>query len=534
MAAVNSRTFSRILPESTGDRIGFIHTWDIEYKDKTGSFSVGDTVVDSISGLEGEVIRDTIDNTTSTSGVLSVRLLPGFESSTNTVDATLNVSASPQATVVTGYCVYVGRSVLVGGNNPTYGQSVDVQGQAFVRFAEGAPQFDGFGKMKVSQETTLGEYDFHYSSEADHFDDEIVGTGSISFASDASGILLSTGTPSGDKIIRTSNNYYTYQVGRSQLIEIACTVGDAGKTNVDRVWGYGDADNGIYFELSGTTFNALIRSSSSGSVIPTRIAQTAWSEDRLDGSANSKNVSGALLDLTKVNIFWMDFQLNGTIRFGVSINGDRVVCHIQHNTNSDALPFMRVGRLPLCIAQENTGTAGSTSELRVWSAAVKSEGAYEPKEHHFSGSRVSQTVTAANTALVTFRSKQTYRSLDNRVSAYGETIHIYSTTEPILVELVKNPTLGGSPTWAGDPGVGSSVEFDMAATTATGGTAIMSVIVAAGDSHDFDLTHTFSHDGEVMQRKADITLYDYYTIRATLLTGSTTDISTTADWHEVD
>lgn len=532
--AVNERTFSRILPESTGDRIGFLHTWDIEYKDKTGTFTVGDTVIDSLSGLQGIILKDTIDNNLNTSGVVSVKLLPNFESAISTVNSALMVNTVTKATTVVGYSMYIGRGSVVGFNNPSFGQFVDAHGQAYVRFQEGSPQFDGFGKLKISTETTLGEYDFHYDSEDEHFHDFITGSASLTFEAASSGLLLSCGTVSGDNITRMSNTYYTYQVGRSQLIEIAATLGDSGKPNVNRIWGYGDDANGVFFLLEGSTLNAYIRNSSSGSVIETKIPQSAWTEDRLDGSGNAKNVSGATLDLQDVNIFWLDFQLNGTIRFGVSINGDRIVCHIQHNTNVDALPFMRIGKLPLLLGQENTGTAGSTSEFRVWSVVVKTEGVYEPKEHHYSGSVSNSTCTTADTCVMSVRSKQTYKTLDNRVIAHATKVSIFSTTEPVLVQLVKNATLTGTPTWANSVSDDSSVEYDTGATLATGGTVLACVIVPVGLPAKLDLTEVFSFDGEAIERRALITLFDTYSFRVTRLSGTTTDVTLALDWHEID
>lgn len=531
--AVNERTFSRILPESTGDRIGFLHTWDIEYKDKTGSFTVGDTVVDGTSGLQGIILKDTVDNTNSTSGVVSVKLLSGFEDSVNSVGAALNVSASPQATVVAGYCVYIGRNTLVGYNNPHYGQFIDIEGQGYVRFAEGSPQFDAFGKMQVSQATTIGEHIFEYDIHAERFTDIVTGGGSLAHQPDHAGLLLSCGTTTGDKIYRISNRYHKYQAGKSQLIEITAAVGDTGKANVSRVWGYGDATDGTFFLLEGTTLNTMVRNSTSGSLVTTKITQTNWNGDTLDGSGDAGNLSGHLLDVSKDNIYWIDFHWSGAgrIRFGVVIDGKRIICHSVNNANANNLPYMRTGSLPLCIEQENTGTAASTSEFRVWCMVVKTEGKYEPPLKYFSGN-VSKSGVTTKAAMVTFRSAQTFKGKDNRIIAYGEDLEIHSSADVLLVELIRNATLGGSPSF-GAANADSTVEMDTTGTTVTGGTVIHSALVSSGDFNTMDLSHVFNVDGEAMSRKATITdTPDIYTIAVTAVTATSTAVTLIANWSE--
>lgn len=532
--AVNERSFIRIVPESTGDRIGFYHTWDIEYTGKTGAFNIGDIVIGSSSGTQALVINDKVDNDLSTSGVVSTILLEGFESGVHTTGETLDVLGVPQATVSTAYCIYVNTSTLVGGNNPNYKQSIDSIGQAYVRFAEGAPQFDAFGKLQVSSATTIGEHVLTYDLHSEDFTDTLVGGGALTHQPNHSGALFSCGTLSGDQVERITNKYYKYQSGKSQLIEITCAVGDTGKADVTRTWGYGDSDDGVFFLLEGTTFNAYIRNSSSGSVTEIKIPQNLWSRDRMDGSHNSRNLSGHNLDVSKDNIYWIDLQWLGAglVRFGLVIEGRRIVCHEEYHANLNNLPYIRTGSLPLYAEQINTGIPASGSEFRVWCMVVKTEGSYEPPLKHFSGNITGLTVTTS-ACISSFRSKQTFKTLDNRIIAYADEIKLFTSTEPVLIEVIKNGTLGGTPTWGNDPSSDSSVEFDTGATTVTDGTVIESTIVGTGTPAPVKLNHIFSPDGEGMSRKADITADpDIYSIKVTRLSGTTTDVTMTTNWNE--
>jgi hypothetical protein len=102
-------------------------------------------------------------------------------------------------------------------------------------------------------------------------------------------------------------------------------IGDTGKANVVRRWGYFDEENGLFWELDGTTLYAVQRSSTTGSVVDTRVAQANWNRDSLDGTIRYD------LDVTKTNLYWMDFQWLGVgiVRFGVYENdGTKTTCHV--------------------------------------------------------------------------------------------------------------------------------------------------------------------------------------------------------------
>jgi hypothetical protein len=48
----------------------------------------------------------------------------------------------------------------MGYDNPEYGLDVDITGSANVRFSEGLPQLDAWGKLRVSGATHIGDYVF--------------------------------------------------------------------------------------------------------------------------------------------------------------------------------------------------------------------------------------------------------------------------------------------------------------------------------------------------------------------------------------
>ena len=166
-------------------------------------------------------------------------------------------------------------------------------------------------------------------------------------------IKYSAGTASGDRAYRTTNQYHPYKPATSNLIYTSVACGDAGKTNVVREWGYFDDLNGFGFRLSGTTLQVFIRSDVTGSVVDTVVNQANWNDNILDNNTASDFV----LDVTKLNVYWMDFEWmgTGTVRLGVlTPDGRRITCHTFENTNNVTLPFMRTATLPLRWGIKNT------------------------------------------------------------------------------------------------------------------------------------------------------------------------------------
>lgn len=528
----------RVPPDGAGKRIKHSVDLQIPYENLTGVIEVGDTLLCSISQVTGKVTSVKAE-TASSGWVFIVPTTTALETTFGENIVVNSVIVAKVSATQVAIPLFIPTATLVGGNNPDNLQYIDDEGAAYTRFAEGSPQFDAFGKLRSSSETVLGEHIMQYNTHPHMFTDVTNGTASITHEPLHSGVLLSTGVDAGDKAERVSNRYHRYQAGTSQLLEITCACGDTGKTGVVRTWGYGDDDDGVFFRLNETQLEVVIRSSITGSMVERTIPQSEWNGDTLDGQGAPLNISGHSLDVSKDNIYWIDFQWLGAgrVRYGVFIDGVRIVCHEEFNSNRYSRPYMRTGSLPIYYDQENIGAAGSGSEFRIWCSVVKTEGVYRPPSNHNAGYVLGKTVDADNTAIISFRSKQTFYGVNNRINAYGSTARILSADAPVLIELVRDGTLGGSPSWAFDPGAESSVEADVDATTVTGGHVIDATIVPAGVLTELDMSKYFTYDGVSMQRHADVTKYDTYSFRASLIPNggspvTPTSVSMTVTWTE--
>ena len=235
-------------------------------------------------------------------------------------------------------------------------------------------QYDAFGRLRVSSPLTLFDSSHRYRDN-NLWTQLVVGTGStVGFVTTQGLVHLGIGTTAGCSIARETTKVFSYQPGKS--LEVMNTfVMNPQKTNLRQRVGYFGADNGIYFELDGTTINFVERSIVSGVVSETRVPQSQWSQDRLDGNGPS----GFVLDTSQAQIFWMDIEWLGvgTVRVGFVIDGQFIHCHSFHHANKIQSTYITTGSLPLRYEISNTGITTSESTLKQICSTVISEGGYE-------------------------------------------------------------------------------------------------------------------------------------------------------------
>jgi hypothetical protein len=233
---------------------------------------------------------------------------------------------------------------------------------------------DAFGRTRVSAPFTLFDSSHRYND--NNLWSTSSGTGgTYAFNANQGLVELNVTTASGSEIIRETNKVASYQPGKSLLV-MSTFVMNAAKANLRQRVGYYGAANGMYLEVSGTTGPAFVeRSSVSGSLAETRVLQTDWNIDKLDGAGPS----GFTLDITKAQILWFDIEWLGlgTVRAGFVINGAFIHCHSFHHANLITSTYITTASLPLRYEITNVGTTASSSTLKQVCSTVLSEGGYE-------------------------------------------------------------------------------------------------------------------------------------------------------------
>ena len=376
--AVGDKRFTRIPPESTGDRVYMIHTAEIPFT--SGGINVGHTWV--IGGMYmiadfGMVHVHGVYDKEDGTGLLSVHYNKDDKFEGNVPASGKNITYDGSTVGVTGtaYDVYVPAQNIMGYDNPEYGLDVDAYGSAQVTFDEGAPQLDAFGKLRVSGATHLGEYVYasedelneNYSLTYLNKGARSVRTAEVAY-SNAGKYIEPRVKSQQDFAAATSNTYHHYIPGSSHLfmgtalfsggVPLSTANGSRVNSGTERNFGIFDADNGFMFRVGPTGHLYLVRRTKIGGTVKNYVLASSdtsdgfdnFNGDRVNGSRTTQNRSQLDLDLSKDNIYWIDVQWHGAgrIRFGTYNNGQRLVIHEYYHSNRYSEPMSATASLPVC------------------------------------------------------------------------------------------------------------------------------------------------------------------------------------------
>ena len=346
---------------------------------------------------------------------------------------------------------------------PARGQSTDYP--AYV--AIGGTNVDAFGRLRVANPQTLFDSSHRYTDN-NLWVDSITGTASATFSANEGLVDLAVDTASGDEIIRETKKVFSYQPGKSLLVMCTFVMGTA-KANLRQRVGYYGASNGIYFERDGTTNYMVERSSVTGSVVNTRVAQSSWNIDKLDGTGPS----GLTLDSSKAQILYMDIEWLGlgTVRTGFVINGSFVPVHNFHHANLVTTTYITTASLPLRYEMTNTAATASTSTLKQVCSTVISEGGYQiAGAQQVIGTSITSPYTLTTAAslypVVSLRLKST--RLDAIAILTAASILGITNNANYQWQIVSSGTTTGG-TWV-SAGTNSSVEYNITGTSFSVGT----------------------------------------------------------------
>ena len=233
---------------------------------------------------------------------------------------------------------------------------------------------DAFGRLRTSNPFTLFDSSHRYADNGQWVEATTSG-GSSAQNSDQGLIDMTVTTASGAQVLRETKRVFNYQPGKSLLSILSFNFNEA-KTNLKQRIGYYGESNGFYLELDGTSEPVFLkRSAVTGSVVNTKVSQSNWNVDPLNGNGPS----GITLDLSKVQIIWFDFEWlgSGTARCGFIINGSYIHCHSFQHANVIEGTYVTTATLPIRAEIINTNTTASSSTMKQICATVLSEGGYQ-------------------------------------------------------------------------------------------------------------------------------------------------------------
>ena len=406
---------------------------------------------------------------------------------------------------------------LVDRDNPTVTQRVDDNGAAFTRFTDGSPQFDSFGRMVSSQ--VKAAYTIDFSCGCDPRDmSEFVANGGSWEVETAGGLRLSTSTTNGSSVALQTDEYFRYTAGFSTSYVFTMACGDAGKSGVVRKAGAFDPEDGVFYQIDENGLNVVIRNS-----IDTTervISQSSFNGDPVDGTG----ISGYTVDVTKDNIYWIDYQWlgAGAVSFGMFINGEKIVLHREGHFNQLNHSYMRSGSRPFRVEQTNTSATGSGSEFRLFCASVIVNSDAKPVLFDRNTPvTISETYnTAGDIHMLSIRPAQTNQAglINRRKVGISEAMisGISTTSGVFMVKLIKNATITGG-VWEVQNG---AVEINKTATITDGVLVNQRIIKTDGDVMEL----IRAEEAPTIKRKADPTQTETLSLVFERLRGDSIDV----------
>lgn len=325
---------------------------------------------------------------------------------------------------------------------------------------------DAFGRIRVSSPLTLFDSSHRYKDNG-LWNTSTTSGGTAVFRPKEGLVDLIVNTTNGSEVLRETARVFSYQPGKSLLVLNTFVMAPA-QTNLRQRVGYFGTENGIYLQLNNSTLSFVERSLVTGVVTESIVNQSAWNVDKMDGTGPS----GAVLDITKAQILFMDIEWlgEGTVRLGFVIDGKFILCHRFNHANLITSTYITTASLPLRYEITNRGVTTSPSTLKQVCSSVISEGGYELRG-------AQQAIGTPITAPSTFAAAGTYYPMN--------AIRLKSTTLDAVVILTAASILGlgngknyawrilqGATVTGGSwlpASADSAVEYNLTGTSSTGG-----------------------------------------------------------------
>jgi hypothetical protein len=453
--------------------------------------------------------REALENISATvSGSVSVDNFPAFPSvqtvslDSSSREALENINATVSGTVAVSSLPEV--EIKNDSNNPiSISRNTTQNSESNPIFVKGTSdatffnptQLDAFGRLRVSEPYTLFDNSFRYGDNIEKWNTKTSGNATVAY-SQFEGVMLLSTLANGDSIIRETTKVFQYQPGKSLLIMNTFSMGPPADGLVMKV-GYYGKDNGIFLERDGNTINIVKRSSVTGSPIDTKIPQSSWNGDKLNGTGASGHDLGTM---STAQILWTDIEWLGvgSVRVGFVIDGNFIVAHTFHHANDVSTTYMTTATLP--IRYEVSTTSGGGIMRQICSTVI-SEGGYTALSLTRSASTALAGKAISNVAYtplinIRLRSGKTDSVvLPHEIQIYGLSQSAYKYA------IIKKPTLT-SPTW-NLVDSSSSVQYDISSTALTGGIIVQQGFFV-GDNKGGQTTVNLTNLNHSLQLSRDI------------------------------
>lgn len=381
------------------------------------------------------------------------------------------ISADSDATIV--------RSVSIGQDPAGNFRNVGVKQDQSLLSTISNP-VSAFGEIRSAELTATIQNSFVYGINTALIVTSSTGIGTVTTGSSLIGV--NTGASSTSSATVNSIKPLKYNPGQGAVSRFTALF-SPGVEGSTQFAGSFNTFNGYKFGYSGSAFGVC--RTQNGTDFFT--SQSSWNLDTMNGSGNTSNPSGQLLDPTKGNVYEIKFQYLGfgAIVYSVEDASTGLLdpVHIEPYANNNTLPSVFNPTLPISIEAKNT-TNSTNLTVKCGSMAGFVEGKRELIGPVNSTFNTKNPDTSEHT--LTIKNKSTFRSITNEVRAYIQLFSLSSRAigqsgDPVFIEVIKNATFG-TPLVYSDIGSNSVIEVSTTNSTVSGGTTILNISLSPTDS----------------------------------------------------
>jgi len=330
-----------------------------------------------------------------------------------------------------------------------------------------------FGEIQTAEKSLLTYISFHYNINTELATATVANNGTVTQS--ASAALLKTSATSNGSAILRSRLPARYIAGQGLQIIFSAMFGTGIASNLQEA-GYGNTEDGLFFEYNGETFGVNRRSKATGEVVNNRKTQAEWSE-----------VLGFEFNPLKLNIYAIEFQWLGAGEIDFLIENPHTRnLHTVHRikyTNSETVASLLNPSLPIWMRNINSGSVIDTT-LKIGNAAAYVFGKKESvgiRQAYRAG--LAYTTGAERTVLAIENMADVFGGTGNNRSILKPTHINWSTDGTKIATLrVKRCTISGGT--AAVINVDTSIAKQYTGTPTVSNTKLLFSIEAAKDDQD--------------------------------------------------
>ncbi|MDP1614454.1 MAG: hypothetical protein Q8L68_01515 [Methylococcales bacterium] len=343
-------------------------------------------------------------------------------------------------------------------------------------------QTTAFGDLDVAELSPKIQLQFPYNINPIEVTTTAAGAGTVSFIQPFAVCSSGAAASSSSAIFSRDNLHYASGEGGLCLMTVVFSAGVSGS----RQWvGLANTLDALWFGYNGSTFGINRRYNNSDNFVP----QSSWNVDPMDGTGPSQmTLVPTYGNVYKIQYQWLGF---GCISFFIenpSTASFQLVHQISYPNSATTTSLLNPAMQLNVVAQNTSNTSNIVVRSPSLSAFV--EGKIARVGNNFSTFN-QKNLSTTPISLFGLRNNPTFNGVTNYKSILLTGMSFANSGQTSLVSLVLNGTIGGTPSYTNINSQTSVASFDVAGTTVTGGSTIITFLVDNNNSLSYDLSNLY-------------------------------------------